>query len=113
MELVEGPTLSALISSGPLDPARVGRLGAALAEALSYAHGAGVVHRDVKPSNVLVCEDDRRFDLPQRDRPVGSKEAILVLLREQRKSVSLVEVDRPRGIRPGRTGAAPTASRLP
>ncbi|GAB2756301.1 serine/threonine-protein kinase [Streptomyces bullii] len=54
MDLVEGPTLRERITRGRLQPAEVGTLGAALADALAYVHAAGVVHRDVKPSNVLM-----------------------------------------------------------
>ncbi len=60
MELVDGPTLAQCCSTdGALDPARVGRIGAQLADALAYAHAQGVVHRDVKLGNVLLTSDGR------------------------------------------------------
>ncbi|WP_246212388.1 serine/threonine-protein kinase [Streptomyces abyssomicinicus] len=54
MQLVDGPTLRGLLSDGPLPERRVADLGAALAQALAHVHQAGIVHRDVKPSNVLL-----------------------------------------------------------
>ena len=55
MELVEAPTLAALVADqGPLPPGRVAEIGAQVAGALAAAHGAGIVHRDVKPGNVMV-----------------------------------------------------------
>jgi serine/threonine protein kinase len=54
MELVEGTTLGEVVRGGPVPLERLREIGARVAEALGYAHGQGVVHRDVKPSNVLV-----------------------------------------------------------
>lgn len=59
MELVEGPTLAAVLRDGPLPLDRVADVGAQVAGALAYAHEQGVVHRDVKPANVLL--GDRGF----------------------------------------------------
>ena len=49
-----GGTLADLLQRGPLDPLVVTRLGIQLASALEAAHGAGVLHRDLKPDNVLI-----------------------------------------------------------
>lgn len=57
-ELVHGRTLAALLADGELDDDDVLEVGLAVARALEHAHARGVVHRDVKPSNVLVCEPD-------------------------------------------------------
>jgi serine/threonine protein kinase len=57
MEHVEGTTLRALLNREPLDLARVVSLGRQIATGLAAAHEAGVVHRDVKPENVMVRGD--------------------------------------------------------
>lgn len=54
MQLIEGETLAARLARGPLQPPEVTRIGAQLAEVLSYVHARGIVHRDIKPSNVLL-----------------------------------------------------------
>ncbi|MEU6368989.1 protein kinase [Streptomyces sp. NPDC046931] len=54
MQLIKGPTLCSLLACGALPERRVVDVGAALARVLAYVHRAGVVHRDVKPSNILL-----------------------------------------------------------
>ena len=65
MEFVEGPTLAGRLAGGPLLEGQVRQLGAAVAGALSRMHEHGVVHRDVKPGNVLFtdAEDYTRVKL--------------------------------------------------
>jgi serine/threonine protein kinase len=60
MELVTGPSLAdRLDRGGPLSPAHTAIIGAHVTEALAYIHQAGVVHRDVKPANILLPGGDR------------------------------------------------------
>ncbi len=60
MELVDGQPLSALITAGrAMDPTVVRDLMAQAADAIGAAHAAGIVHRDVKPANLLVTPDRR------------------------------------------------------
>ena len=57
MERLPGHSLADLIAAGPVDPRYVRRVLREVLAALSVAHGAGVLHRDVKPANILFSED--------------------------------------------------------
>ena len=60
MEYVRGRTLAQILrDEGALAPARVAWIGAQVADGLAAAHARGTVHRDVKPGNILVTDDDR------------------------------------------------------
>ncbi|MFD0905599.1 serine/threonine-protein kinase [Actinomadura sediminis] len=60
MELVRGRSLQDIIDAdGPLDPGRAAAIGRQVVGALRAAHAIGILHRDVKPANVLVTADDR------------------------------------------------------
>jgi eukaryotic-like serine/threonine-protein kinase len=58
MEYIDGPSLRDIVrDAGPLDPQVVAALGEQVAAALGRAHEAGIVHRDVKPANILVTSE--------------------------------------------------------
>jgi eukaryotic-like serine/threonine-protein kinase len=57
MEYVDGESLAQALLRGPLEPRRAAALVRDVAGALDHAHGAGVVHRDVKPGNILIRAD--------------------------------------------------------
>ncbi|MBD0330279.1 MAG: serine/threonine protein kinase, partial [Thermoleophilia bacterium] len=58
MRLIRGPNLKELILRGELDPERTGRVLSQIADALDNAHEVGLIHRDIKPYNILI--DGRR-----------------------------------------------------
>jgi serine/threonine protein kinase len=77
MELLEGGNLRDLVqASGPLDVVRACQLGAEAAEALGHAHQLGIVHRDVKPSNLMLSRGGRckitDFGLARIDDPADT-----------------------------------------
>ncbi|GAA3607068.1 serine/threonine-protein kinase [Agrococcus terreus] len=75
MDLVDGPTLAGLLESGPMDAGDVAQVGRAIAGALAEVHAHGVVHRDVKPGNILLAASnvpDRAFDAKLADFGIAS-----------------------------------------
>jgi serine/threonine protein kinase len=58
MRLVQGATLHELLQKGPLEPARAAHVVSEISSALDAAHAAGLVHRDVKPQNIIVTASD-------------------------------------------------------
>lgn len=59
MEYVYGRTLKSVIAEGPLDSARAVSITEGILTALEYSHRAGVVHRDIKPGNVMITPDEQ------------------------------------------------------
>ena len=57
LELVEGPTLSEVLSRGPIPPGKALPIARQIADALDFAHQQGVIHRDLKPANIKLRAD--------------------------------------------------------
>jgi serine/threonine-protein kinase len=73
MPLVEGGSLQQLLKDhGPLDPHEAARLLRQVAEAVQHAHERGVVHRDIKPHNILLQPTERLLQ-PRRQSPCRGK----------------------------------------
>jgi eukaryotic-like serine/threonine-protein kinase len=65
MELVDGTDLRARLNTGPLEPGEVATIGSHVADALAYVHTKGIIHRDIKPGNILLPEGDPEHTGPQ------------------------------------------------
>ena len=65
-ELVNGPSLAELYASARINDRELMRIGVALAAALQHAHARGVVHRDVKPQNIIVAADPIETGAPAK-----------------------------------------------
>ncbi len=61
MELLTGQSLAELLARGPLNPVRAVQLLLPIAEGLALSHAKGVVHRDLKPDNVFVCQEGEQI----------------------------------------------------
>jgi serine/threonine protein kinase/tetratricopeptide (TPR) repeat protein len=81
-ELLEGETLRALLSRGPLAISQVATWGGAIATGLAAAHARGVIHRDLKPENVFITADGQvkilDFGLASIERPSETANAATV-----------------------------------
>ncbi|MER8047970.1 serine/threonine-protein kinase [Streptomyces sp. NPDC094032] len=106
MELVDGRSLDdVLAAEGPLDPAEAARIGARVLEALAAAHEAGVLHRDVKPGNILLDRSGRvlltDFGIATIEDPGDGSAGRLTRSGEIVGSLDYLSPERARGEAPG------------
>ncbi|GGT93481.1 serine/threonine-protein kinase [Streptomyces lateritius] len=106
MELVDGPSLDDVLGDrGVLDPREAARVGAAVLEALAAAHDAGVLHRDVKPGNVLLDKGGRvvltDFGIAAMDDPGDGSTTHLTRSGEIVGSLDYLAPERAQGQQPG------------
>ncbi|MFE9028064.1 protein kinase [Streptomyces iakyrus] len=106
MELVDGPSLDDVLRErGPLDPGEAAGIGAKVMDALAAAHRAGVLHRDVKPANILLDRSGRvvltDFGIATMDDPGDGSATHLTRSGELVGSLDYLAPERAQGADPG------------
>jgi tRNA A-37 threonylcarbamoyl transferase component Bud32 len=106
MELVDGPSLDAVLRErGPLDPREAAGIGAKVMDALAAAHEAGVLHRDVKPGNILLDRSGRvlltDFGIATMDDPGDGSATSLTRTGHLVGSLDYMAPERAQGADPG------------
>ncbi|MFI6643972.1 protein kinase [Streptomyces sp. NPDC050504] len=106
MELIDGPSLDDVLGGrGVLDPREAAGIGAKVLQALAAAHAAGVLHRDVKPGNVLLANDGRvvltDFGIAAMDDPGDGRSTHLTRSGELVGSLDYLAPERAQGQEPG------------
>ncbi|KOX04548.1 hypothetical protein ADK65_04750 [Streptomyces sp. NRRL B-1140] len=106
MELVDGPSLDDVLRErGPLDPGEAAGIGAKVMDALAAAHRAGVLHRDVKPGNILLDRTGRvvltDFGIATMDDPADGSATHLTRSGELVGSLDYLAPERAQGADPG------------
>ncbi|WP_442810017.1 serine/threonine-protein kinase [Streptomyces sp. W16] len=106
MELIDGPSLDDVLGErGPVDPREAAGIGAKVMEALAAAHAAGVLHRDVKPGNILLERSGRvvltDFGIATMDDPGDGSATHLTRSGELIGSLDYLAPERAQGADPG------------
>ncbi|WP_258053022.1 serine/threonine-protein kinase, partial [Streptomyces sp. Ru73] len=106
MELVEGTSLDGVMDHrGPLDPRETAGIGAQVMDALDAAHRAGVLHRDIKPGNILLGDDGRvvltDFGIASIQAPDDGTRTHLTRSGELVGSLDYLPPERAQGLAPG------------
>ncbi|MEW1645319.1 protein kinase [Streptomyces sp. NPDC091219] len=106
MELIDGPSLDDVVGErGPIDPREAAGIGAKVMEALAAAHAVGVLHRDVKPGNILLDRSGRvvltDFGIATMDDPGDGSTTHLTRSGELIGSLDYLAPERAQGADPG------------